>query len=842
MQCPRTLFDMMACGGKRFEVPATRNEQVIVLPVEACNPLEMLAKQVHSLTASDRQENRFAIPVRDDRWCLAGQVDLVADDGDRLTGGHRRNLAQRACHIARGIDDEQHAIGARNFGSRPAHAFGLDNIGAFMQPRRIHDVQRQTVDLYPLAQDVARRAGNVRDDGSIGAGERVQQRGFPGVRRTGDHDRESVVQQSSLGCGCGERFELFAHGGETQAKRVVRQQVDFLVGKIDGRFDVHAQLDQRFDQRVYACGELSVQRTKRGARGLRGSCIDEIRNGFGLREVHAIVQERAFAEFAGTCDACTEGNQPLQEQIEHHGAAVSLELDHVLSGERVWRRKIKQQTFVDHFAVAVAEPAKTGTACARQLTGNMRCDIDGCRSGKPHHTDAAASRGCGDGGDGFNVCAGRWHTRCFPLYSMFRAVILAARLLITPEAGGMNQERVTFESREGHGLSGVLHRPDGEPAAWVLFAHCFTCTKNVKAAVHVSQALVDHGFGVLRFDFTGLGESEGEFADTTFSSNVQDLVSAADYLAREYRAPSVLIGHSLGGAAVLRAAHQLPGVDAIATIAAPADPAHVRRLFSDDAERTIKERGEAEVRLAGRPFIIGKAFVQDLERDDWRDVIRGLRRPLLIFHSPIDDVVSIENARLIYDNALHPKSFVSLQDADHLLTRAADSRYVAAVLAAWVSRYLDAPAVELAEDEAVEGVVATIGRKKFRTELRSGRHVLIADEPVAVGGDDLGLSPYDLLAASLASCTAMTLRLYADHKRIDLAQASVRVQHDRVHEKDCEDCEKEGHRVDRLRREISVSGNLDDAQRQRLLEIADRCPVHKTLTNMIRIETRAADK
>ncbi|HEX6929393.1 MAG TPA: bifunctional alpha/beta hydrolase/OsmC family protein [Gammaproteobacteria bacterium] len=400
----------------------------------------------------------------------------------------------------------------------------------------------------------------------------------------------------------------------------------------------------------------------------------------------------------------------------------------------------------------------------------------------------------------------------------------------------MDQENVTFENSDGHELAGVLHRPDGEPAAWVLFAHCFTCTKNIKAAVHVSQALVNNGFAVLRFDFTGLGESEGDFCSTSLVSNVDDLVAASAYLEREHAAPAVLVGHSFGGAAVLRAAHRLPSVKAVATIAAPADPGHVRKLLGG-AEQVIREEGQGEVLLAGRPFTIGRAFLDDLERDDWRDVINDLRRPLLIFHSPSDDTVPIDNARMIYENALHPKSFVSLEDADHLLSRAADSRYVADVLAAWVSRYVDVETAELAEDEMVEGVVATIARKKFRTEVRTGRHVLIADEPVNVGGGNLGPSPYDLLAASLATCTAMTLRIYADHKKLDLSEVSVRVRHDRVHEKDCEDCEQEGHRIDRLRRDIAVSGNLSEEQRRRLIEIADRCPVHKTLAGEIRIET-----
>lgn len=404
----------------------------------------------------------------------------------------------------------------------------------------------------------------------------------------------------------------------------------------------------------------------------------------------------------------------------------------------------------------------------------------------------------------------------------------------------MDQERVKFDNGHGHELAGVLHRPDGEPVAWVLFAHCFTCSKNIKAAVHVSQALVDEGFAVLRFDFTGLGESEGEFSDSTFSRNVSDLVAAARFLEREHQAPAVLIGHSFGGAAVLRAAHDLDSVRAVATIAAPADPGHVRHLLGDSV-RKIREQGQAEVELSGRPFTISKAFLDDLEQDNWRDVINDLRRPLLVFHSPFDETVSIDNAQLIYENALHPKSFVSLEDADHLLSKAADSRYVASVLAAWVSRYITPERKELAEDDAVEGVVATIGRKKFRTEVRSGEHVLIADEPKSVGGNDLGPSPYDLLAASLATCTAMTLRIYADHKKLDLDEVAVRVRHDRVHEKDCEDCEEKGHRIDVLYRELALSGSLTAEQSQRLLEIADRCPVHKTLTGTIRIETARKD-
>lgn len=406
----------------------------------------------------------------------------------------------------------------------------------------------------------------------------------------------------------------------------------------------------------------------------------------------------------------------------------------------------------------------------------------------------------------------------------------------------MEQRRVTFDNGQGQELVGILHEPDARPAAWVLFAHCFTCTKNIKAAVHVSQALVEQGFAVLRFDFTGLGESEGAFVDTTFSSNIHDLLAAAKYLEREHQSPAVLVGHSLGGAAVLRAAAKLASVQAVSTIAAPADPGHVQKLLGDQLQ-CIRENGQGEVQLEGRAFTIGREFLDDLERDDWRDVIHDLRRPLLIFHSPVDTRVSIDNAQLIYENAMHPKSFVSLEDADHLLNRASDSRYVAAVLAAWVTRYLDKSAAGAeVEQNFVAGVVATTGRKKYRTEVRAGEHFFIADEPEKVGGGGLGPSPYDLLAASLATCTSMTLRMYADRKKLDLTEVTVNVKHDRIHEEDCENCEEQGHRIDRLQREIQVNGDLSAEERQRLIEIADRCPVHKTLSNKIRIETRERDQ
>lgn len=403
----------------------------------------------------------------------------------------------------------------------------------------------------------------------------------------------------------------------------------------------------------------------------------------------------------------------------------------------------------------------------------------------------------------------------------------------------MSQRRVTFAGSAGHALAGIVHEPVKSPRAWVLFAHCFTCTKNVLAAVRISEALVTHGFAVLRFDFTGLGESEGAFSDTTFSSNVADLVAAAEWLEREHAAPAVLVGHSFGGAAVLRAAARLPAVTAVATIGAPADPAHVRGLLGGEIER-IRREGKGKVDIGGRPFTIGKAFLEDLERDDWRETLHDLRRALLVFHSPLDGIVPISNAQWIYENALHPKSFISLEDADHLLSRAEDTEYVAAVLAAWASRYV---AVDRAQELPgnTEGVTARTGSSGFRTEISAGAHAFIADEPQSVGGNDLGPSPYDLLAAALASCTAMTLRMYADRKKLALESVSVRVTHDRVHERDCEHCEDNTRRIDRLRRWIELEGDLSAEERERLTEIADRCPVHKTLSGEIRIETHAAE-
>jgi putative redox protein len=405
------------------------------------------------------------------------------------------------------------------------------------------------------------------------------------------------------------------------------------------------------------------------------------------------------------------------------------------------------------------------------------------------------------------------------------------------------QERVQFQSSAGHLLAGALHRPDaGSPRAYALFAHCFTCTRNARAAVNIAEALCEEGIAVLRFDFTGLGDSEGEFADTHFSSNVQDLLDAADYLQREHQAPDILVGHSLGGTAMLTAAHQIRSAVAVATIGAPADAEHVLHLLEDDLA-AIERQGEAQVRLAGRSFRIRKDFVDDVRSQSVRDGIRGLRRALLVMHSPVDEVVPVAEAANIYRSALHPKSFVSLDDADHLLVRAADSRYAGHVLAAWASRFIHDPDDEIEPAIYHTGHVVVSGRPEdiFRVSINADGHRFEGDEPEKYGGTDSGPSPYDLLSAALASCTAMTLNMYARRKRLPLESVRVDVQHGKIHARDCADCASDDGKIDRFIRIIHLQGELGPEQRRRLLEIADRCPVHRTLHSEIDIRSRLGD-
>jgi putative redox protein len=406
----------------------------------------------------------------------------------------------------------------------------------------------------------------------------------------------------------------------------------------------------------------------------------------------------------------------------------------------------------------------------------------------------------------------------------------------------VKSEKLTFPGSHGHSLAARLDRPEVEPTAYALFAHCFTCGKDVFAAQRIATTLAERGIAVLRFDFTGLGHSDGEFANTNFSSNVADLVAAADHLRREYAAPRLLIGHSLGGAAVIAAAPKVPEARAVATIAAPADPEHVGKLFT--AERAaIESEGEAEVDLAGRKFRIRKQFLDDIQAQSLDDALRGLRKALMVFHGPRDAIVGIDNATHIFTAAKHPKSFVSLDDADHLLSRKADASYVAQVLSAWAARYIEVPSVERRTEgpPAMEGgvVVQETGDGRFTNAVVAGRHHLRADEPVEVGGTDTGPSPYDYLLAGLGACSAMTLRLYAERKGWPLERVTVRLTHDKVHAEDCADCETREGKVDMIKRRIAIGGELDETQRKRLLEIADKCPVHRTLTGKVRIHTES---
>ena len=406
----------------------------------------------------------------------------------------------------------------------------------------------------------------------------------------------------------------------------------------------------------------------------------------------------------------------------------------------------------------------------------------------------------------------------------------------------MPSERIEFAGSLGEPLAGRLDTPDKRPHAWAIFAHCFTCSKDSKAAAYIARALSEAGFGVLRFDFTGLGGSGGDFANTHFSSNVDDLLAAADWLREQHGAPALLIGHSLGGAAVLAAAQRVADCQAVVTLGAPFDPAHVTQQLGEDLQ-VIEAEGEASVSLAGRQFKIRRAFLEDLNGQPQADRIRALAKPLLILHAPLDKTVNVDNARRIFENAVHPKSFVALDGADHLLNSAEDAQFAASLIAAWSRRYVPAaaPAPQVSASEAEQGVVVVSERDtgRFAQVVSAGRHQFVMDEPLSVGGDDDGPTPYDMLNAALGACTAMTVRMYARRKEWPLTSVRVALVHDKVHAADCEDCDSREGKVDRIVRVVELQGELNDAQRARLIEIADRCPVHRTLHSEVNIVTRA---
>lgn len=401
----------------------------------------------------------------------------------------------------------------------------------------------------------------------------------------------------------------------------------------------------------------------------------------------------------------------------------------------------------------------------------------------------------------------------------------------------MKIQRIKFPNAAGKMLSGNLVLPlENEPRYFAVFAHCFTCSKNFKAVNNISDTLSQLGVAVLSFDFTGLGNSEGEFGEEGFSSNVSDLVEAASYLDKNYQAPKLLIGHSLGGAAVIFAAAKIESVEALVSIGAPSSPSHVTHLFKEKVE-AIEEQGEAEVFIGGRPFRLSKEFLEDLHLQDLSEVLSKLRKALLILHSPQDQIVDISNAAELYEAAHHSKSFISLNGADHLLSDENESRYVGEMISTWSKKYL--PATKEANDTQGHQVKVRLSGDGYTSEILTPYHHLLADEPVEVGGENLGPTPYDLLMASLGACTVMTLKMYSDRKGWDVGEISVYLNHDKVHQKDSMGVEdSKSAKISRFTRTLEVKSEISEEMRNKLLEIADKCPVHKTLHEPLEVETK----
>ena len=409
------------------------------------------------------------------------------------------------------------------------------------------------------------------------------------------------------------------------------------------------------------------------------------------------------------------------------------------------------------------------------------------------------------------------------------------------------REKVTFIGSSGEDLAGLIELPDTEPKAIALFAHCFTCGKDMAASSRIARHMVSNGFGVLRFDFTGLGNSDGDFANTNFTSNVEDLLHAAEFLREEFEAPQILIGHSLGGTAVLHAAVGIPESRGVVTIGSPANASHVSHQFQASL-REIEDKGEAVVDLGGRRFRILKHFVDDIRKTKINN-LSHLKKAHLIMHAPFDDIVSIREAEKIYQAASHPKSFVSLDDADHLLSRNSDAEYVAGIIASWSARFLNEPDKESKQPEQAaaitdfDGVAPGVVQAaeidhRFAISLATDKHTWRADEPTSVGGTDTGPDPYDLLLSSVGACTAMTIRMYAERNGWPLDDVEISLKHQRHYDKDCADCEEKPQQIDEISREMHFSGNLSQEQTKRLMEIADRCPVHRTLSENLRITSK----
>ncbi len=399
----------------------------------------------------------------------------------------------------------------------------------------------------------------------------------------------------------------------------------------------------------------------------------------------------------------------------------------------------------------------------------------------------------------------------------------------------MYSKKVSFKNKHGLQLSGKIDFPiDKKPLSYALFAHFFTGNKNFTAVRNISRSLTQNQIAVMRIDFTGLGKSEGDFEDTNFTTNIEDLVAAAEFLQTNFQAPKIIIGHSLGGAAAIFTAKEVSSIQAIATIGAPANPCHVSHLFSEHLE-DIEIDGEAVIEIGGRPFTIKKQFLEDINSKNLPEILSEIRKPILVFHSPQDKVVAVKNAREIYAAAHHPKSFISLDGANHLLTNKDDSYYVGKVISSWANRYINPDITkELSTDKSV---VVRIGTEKYTTEIVARNHTIVADEPKKFDGKDAGMSPYELLLSSLGSCTAITIRMFADAKKWDLKEVLIHLEHFKQHANDAENCMDGNAKIDRFVKEIVLKGDLTLEQKKTLLQAGNQSPVHKTLENTITIES-----